>query len=137
MRKVLSVFCVVMICVLSSVLLTGCVEKTYKLVGIADVENDKVVYYDDLDDGKKAIIDKYKDYTIKLGFNEKITINFKIVTPPSVIEYTITGKYKIEGNVLNISYTFEDGTTNTIPQQYSNGRIIYYDETQGVYLIFE
>ncbi|MBP3631187.1 MAG: hypothetical protein J6J23_06875 [Clostridia bacterium] len=137
MRKVLSVFCAVMICVLSSVLLTGCVEKTYKLVGIADVENDKVVYYDDLDDGKKAIVDKYKDYTIKLGFNEKITINFKIVTPPSVIEYTITGKYKIEGNVLNISYTFEDGTTNTIPQQYSNGRIIYYDETQGVYLIFE
>ena len=119
MRKVLSVFCAVMICVLSSVLLTGCVEKTYKLVGIADVENDKVVYYDDLDDGKKAIVDKYKDYTIKLGFNEKITINFKIVTPPSVIEYTITGKYKIEGNVLNISYTFEDGTTNTIPQQYS------------------
>ena len=137
MRKFLSILSVLIVCFTSTFLLTGCVEKTYKLVGIADVENDKVVYYDDLDDGKKAIIDKYKDYTIKLGFNEKITINFKIVTPPSVIEYTITGKYKIEDNVLNISYTFEDGTTNTIPQQYSNGRIIYYDETQSVYLIFE
>ena len=106
MKKFLSVFCALMLCVLSSVILTGCVEKTYKLVGIADVENDKVVYYKDLSDEQKAIIDGYKNYTIKLGFDGKFVMKFTIVDEPSVIDYTITGKYEIVGNVLNITYTF-------------------------------
>ncbi len=137
MKKILSVLSVVVLFILSSVMLTGCVEKTYKLVGIADVENDKVVYYEDLSDEQKAIIDGYKNFTIKLGYDGKIVIKFTIIDEPSVIDYTITGKYAIDGNVLNITYTFADGTVNTLPEQYSNGRIIYHDDPNGVYLIFE
>lgn len=137
MKKLLSATFILIICVFSCLTLTGCTQKTYKLVGLVDVENDVVVYYEDLTDEKKEVIDYYTDFTIKLGFRDDITLNYKIKQKPAIIEYTIYGTYTLEDNVLSITY--DVGNNNIYPEkhQYTNGRIIYYDSYTTSYLVFE
>jgi hypothetical protein len=104
---------------------------------MVDVENDLIVYYNNLTDEKKEILDYYTDYTIKLGVRDDIVFNYKIKQKPAIIEYTIYGTYTIEDDVLNISYNIGDDNIYPEKHQYTNGRIIYYDSYHSCYLVFE
>ena len=138
MKKVFSILMSVAICVFSCTFLTGCVEKTYKLVGIANTESQLIEYYEDLSDDKKAILDSYKNFTIKLGFNNDITLKYATYDKPILTEYTITGDYKIENEKLIVSFTFENEIQNVEDNNYYyNNRILYYDASNDVYLVFE
>lgn len=137
MKKILLSISIAILCISSCLTLTACTQKTYKLVGMVDVEKDLIVYYDNLTDEKKEVLDYYTDFTIKLGVRDDITLNYKIKQKPAIIEYTIYGTYTLEDNVLSITY--DVGNDNIYPEkhQYTNGRIIYYDSYTASYLVFE
>lgn len=129
----------------TSFLISGCTQKTYKLVGLVDVENDKIVYYENLSEENKAYIDEFGDVTIKLGFRDDFKMVHKNTSTQG--DYTVevittmTGTYKIKDNVLSWSSVDSEGVSHTLPdQQYTNGRIIYCtDASDGemIYLVFE
>ena len=137
---VLAVFCVC-----GMLLATGCTAKTYKLVGLVDVENDKIVKYADLSDEDKHIVDSFGKYTIKLGVRKDFVIQRETYTKYGLsdvaVTLTVRGKYEIEGNVISFTAISDDSKETALPnQQYTNGRIIFCDYTDDgntVYLVFE
>lgn len=126
-------------------LATGCTAKTYKLVGLVDVENDKIVKYADLSDEDKGIVDSFGKYTIKLGVRKDFVIQRETYTKYGLsdvaVTLTVRGKYEIEGNVISFTAISDDNKETALPnQQYTNGRIIFCDYTDDgntVYLVFE
>lgn len=126
-------------------LATGCTAKTYKLVGLVDVENDKIVKYADLSDEDKRIVDSFGKYTIKLGARKDFVIQRETYTKYGLsdvaVTLTVRGKYEIEGNVISFTAISDDNKETVLPnQQYTNGRIIFCDYTDDgntVYLVFE
>ena len=134
----------VFISVFSVFICAGCTAKTYKLVGLVDVENDKIVYYADLSDDNKKIIDDLGTYTIKLGIRKDFVMEITQTYPQkegvATISYTVRGTYEINNSVISFTAINESGENIKLPdQQYTNGRIIFYDNTNssGVYLVFE
>ena len=57
MKKILLSISIAILCISSCLTLTACTQKTYKLVGMVDVEKDLIVYYDNLTDEKKEVLD--------------------------------------------------------------------------------
>ena len=137
MKKLTSLLSFLCVIIISMFLLTGCVEKTYKLVGMVDVEKDQIVYYENLTEENKKVLDHYKNFTIKLGVRGDAILNYTLESKPQIIEYTIYGTYTLTEDVLEFSFTYEDGTIYPMKQQYTNNRIIFYDETLSTYLVFE
>ena len=127
--------CIIFASLVAVMLTTGCTYKTYDLVGIVDLETDKIVYYDDLTDEQKGYIDTYSNFKIKLGVRNDITISYEIYEGPLTITYTFKGTYTLEGDVLNIK-TKQDGKEYTTPEQYTDGKIIYYMGEFDCYFVF-
>ncbi len=140
MKKFLSIFLTLFVCGLSVLTLTACEQKTYKIIGIVDVEADKIVLYNNLTDLEKSYIDQYKDFTIKLGFRNDVTLSYSVTEGSLNVCYTYTGRYTLEGEVLTIYLKNKDGSEIPTKYQYTNNRIIYYMPEfgeNGVYFAFE
>lgn len=142
-KKIASITLVTLI-LAGVIICTGCTAKTYKLVGLVDVENDKIVYYADLSDDDKKIIDELGSYTIKLGvrhdFVMELTKSYPQKEGVATISYVVRGTYEIKDSVISFTAINEENAEVKLPdQQYTNGRIIFYDNTNsnGVYLVFE
>lgn len=143
--KSLAMCLVVCLIILGGIIFSGCTQKTYKLVGLVDVENDKIVYYDNLSEKNKAYIDEFGDFTIKLGFRDDFTITTKTTSVQSEYQvetiFTMKGTYEIKDNVLSWSSVDSEGKKHPLPdQQYTNGRIIYCvnaNDGTMIYLVFE
>lgn len=142
--KSVTTIILVALTIVSALICTGCTAKTYKLVGLVDVENDKIVYYADLSDDDKKIIDDLGTYTIKLGIRHDFIMEVSKSYPQkeglATISYVVRGTYEIKDSVISFTAINEENAEVPLPdQQYTNGRIIFYDNTNsnGVYLVFE
>ncbi len=140
MKKIVSIFCTLLVCSLCAISFCGCTQKTYKLVGLAREDEDRVVYYENLTDLEKSYCDEYENFTIKLGFRDDFVMTFQQTSGSLTVTYEYRGTYVLEENLLTLTLLNGGQNQYTTQCQYTNGRIIYNAVelgNNGVYLVLE